>query len=87
MTIDWDFTNPECDVEVAIVGPDDMQFVLTLWHPLGYDRRVGLTVDRDQADVHGNEVADIAFDTVEQAKEWAEQRFGTRTRRAHGRLV
>lgn len=87
MTIDWDFSNPEQDVEVAIVGPDEMQFVLTLWHPLGIDRRAHLTVDRDHADIRSNAVADIAFDTVEQAKEWAEQRFGTRTRRAHGRLV
>jgi len=81
MTIDWDFTNPECDVEVAIVGPDEMQFVLTLWHPLGTSKP-SLTVDRDHADVYDNNVADITFDTVEQAKEWAELRFGTRTRRA-----
>ena len=81
-TIDWDFSNPEQDVEVAIVGPEQMQFVLTLWHPLDSDKQASLTVDRDEAHVRGNQVADVAFDTVAQAKEWAEQRFGRRAPRA-----
>jgi|LauGreDrversion4_2_1035121.scaffolds.fasta_scaffold1301702_3 hypothetical protein len=78
MSIDWQYTNPEEDVEVAIVGPEQMQFVLTLWHPVGYDRTVWLTVDRDHADIKDNLVADIAFDTIDEAKQWAEQRLGER---------
>jgi hypothetical protein len=78
MGIAWDYTNPEEDVEVAIVGPEEMQFVLTLWHPVGYERTVSLTVDRDHADIKDNLVADLTFDTVDEAKAWAEKRLGDR---------
>jgi hypothetical protein len=77
MGIAWDYTNPEEDVEVAIVGPEEMQFVLTLWHGIE-GQRPSLEVHRDHADIKHNLVSDLTFDSAIEAKTWAEQRLGER---------
>lgn len=85
MTIDWAFTNPECDVEFADIGPDEMRFIIDIWH--GSDDAldpsrpdiVSIVVWRDEAGPKVNLILERDFDSVAQAKTWVEARFGPRT--------
>ena len=81
MTIDWAFTNPERDVEFADIGPDEMRFIIDIWHSTKPDDpSCGVVVWRDQAHSHTNFILEREFDNVAQAKEWVEVRFGPRNR-------
>ena len=78
-TIDWDFTNPEHNVETTTVGPDEMRFVIDLWHNGGFaDLTCTVVVWRGEPCVDYNLVFERDFDNVAQAKEWVRARFGDR---------